>query len=253
VDGGARGHPHGSLLLPGPPLCPAPVKPLLILDTYLEEEGAASPMRALVGDRPTRVVRPPFGDAVPETSTEYAALLLTGSAASATDESLPWIAPLRALVRDAVDRDQPVLGICFGHQVLAQAVLGPEAVRRSETPEFGWREIEVLADHPLMAGIERRFSCFVSHFDEVCVPPGDLEVIARSNRCAIHAFQVPGKPAVGVQFHPEMPPEECERLVRRYLPRIDPDTDPETLLAQAVDQRPLGRELLANFLRWVPR
>ena len=225
--------------------------PYLILDTYLEEAGAAADMVELVGDRPTHTVRPPFGDDVPRHAAEWRGLLLTGSAASATDRKIPWLEPLRALVRDAVAHEVPVFGICFGHQVIAQAVCGEAAVRRSPTPELGWSEIEVTAAHPLLEGVPRGFPFFVSHFDEVCVEDNTLDVFARTPRCAIHGFQVPGKPVYGLQFHPEMPPDECTRLVREGLPRIDPTADIEECLASARDGRDLGRRILANFFRLV--
>lgn len=239
MDGRPRGQPPHSV-----------TAPLLILDTYLEPAGAAPDLRALVGARPVQVVRPPFGDALPADPSPFAALLLSGSVASTTDESLSWLPPLRAFVRQALEQARPILGICFGHQLLAQAALGFDVVRRSPTPELGFGEIELVGEHPLLDGIERRFTCFVSHFDEVHAAPGELEVFARSPDCAIHGFQVPGKPAIGVQFHPEMPPAECDRLVREYLPQVDADADPDAVLASAVDGRPLGRRLMANFFRW---
>ncbi len=227
------------------------MRPFLILDTYLEQTGAAPDIRALVGERETEAIRPPHGDPVPKSSGEHAGLLLTGSAASVTDPTLEWLEPIRALVRDAIERDRPVLGICFGHQLIAQAALGNEAARVSPTPELGWKEIEIFADHPLLAGIDRRFDCFVSHFDEVHVPPGSLEVFARSERCAVHGFQVPHKPVFGLQFHPEMPPEECRRLVRKNLVRADPEGDPEREIEREVDRRPLGRAIMKNFFELV--
>lgn len=224
------------------------MRPFLILDTYLEEAGGASELRALLGDRPSEAIRPPFGDAVPKSARDHAGLLLTGSAASVTDTSLEWLEPVRALVRDAIDRAQPVLGICFGHQLIAQAALGNDAVRVSPTPEIGWREIEVFAEHPLLKGIDRRFESFVSHFDEVWIPRGGLEVFARSDRCAVHGYQIPDRPVFGLQFHPELTPEECRRIVRRNLPQIDPEADPEREIAREVDGRPLGRRIVQNFL-----
>jgi len=225
------------------------MRPLLILDTYLEQAGGAPEFRALIGERASEAIRPPFGDAVPKSSRDHAGLLLTGSAASVTDSTLEWLEPIRDLVRDAIDRAQPVLGICFGHQLIAQAALGNDAVRVSPTPELGWREIEVFAEHPLLAGLDRRFECFVSHFDEVWIPEGGLEVFARSERCAVHGYQVPDRPVFGLQFHPELTPEECRRIVRRNLQRVAPEADPEREIARQVDGRPLGRRIMSSFFK----
>ncbi|MED6334829.1 MAG: type 1 glutamine amidotransferase [Planctomycetota bacterium] len=226
---------------------PGDPRPYLIVDSYLDELGAAQNLVPLLGDRPSIVVRAAF-ESVPRKAAEYAGILLTGSAASILDP-LPWIEPVLALLRDAAERDVPVFGICFGHQAIARALYGPAAVRSAPLSEIGWTEIELLGDDPLLEGIERRFVCFVSHFDEVTPGVEGLELLARSERCPMQGFRVTGKPIWAVQFHPEMPPEESERLLRRNLARhAYRGEDPEPILADATDRRNLGRRLVARFL-----
>ena len=165
------------------------------------------------------------------------------------DDSLPWLEPLEALVRDAAEREVPVLGVCFGHQIVARALLGPDAVRRSPTPEIGWFDIERTRDHPLFEGVEPRFRTFLSHFDEVTPGVAGIEVLARSERCPIQAYRIPGRPIWCVQFHAEMDAAETERLVReRSAGSPELGLDPDEVLRGAVDSSALRERLLANFL-----
>ncbi|MAF65352.1 MAG: hypothetical protein CMJ84_06805 [Planctomycetes bacterium] len=222
-------------------------RPYLIVDSYLDEQGAAQNLVPLLGERPSVVVRAAL-ETAPRSAADFAGILLTGSAASILDP-LPWIEPILALLRDAAATDVPVFGICFGHQAIARALHGPDAVRAAPLSEIGWTEIELLGDDPLLAGIERRFVCFVSHFDEVTPGVGDFALLARSERCPVQGFRVPGKPIWAVQFHPEMPPEESERLLRRNLARhAYRGEEPTAILAEAFDGRDLGRRLVARFL-----
>jgi GMP synthase-like glutamine amidotransferase len=120
-------------------------------------------------------------------------LVVMGSARSATDPSVGWIGYERRLVAGAVASEVPVLGVCFGGQLLAQ-VLGGH-VDRAPRPEFGWRLVDTAdADRvppgPWLVWHEERFSA----------PPGADEV-ARTE-VSLHAFVLGIH--TGVQFHPEV-------------------------------------------------
>ncbi len=221
-------------------------EPYLLLDCYVDDVGCAHLFQPLPRDAPAVVARPSKGDC-PDTTRDYAGVIVSGSAASAL-EGAEWMERVAALVRDAERRRQPVLGVCFGHQLVAHALLGPGAVRRSPTPELGWADVEVLAADPLLAGFERRFRPFLSHFDEV-LPLEGLDVLARSERCAVQAYRVSGRPIWGVQFHVEMDDAETERLVRvrsAELPELELDAG--ELLAARVDCAPLMERMMKNFL-----
>jgi len=227
-------------------------RPYLILDSYLDQDGAAGNLLPLVAPRRCEIVRT-AREPSPARAADFAGILMTGSAASVLDP-LPWIEPMLRLVRDAAAHDVPVLGICFGHQAIARALFGPAAVRPSPQSEIGWAEIELVGSNPLVEGFEQRFRCFVSHFDEVVPGIGGLEVFARTPRCAVQGFQVRGRRMWAVQFHPEMPLEEARTLVRCSLARhAYLGEDPEPVLAGAVDSLDLGRRLAARFLHLVER
>jgi glucosinolate gamma-glutamyl hydrolase len=79
--------------------------------------------------------------------------------------------------------------------------MGKDHVRKSPTAETGWTVIE-LSDNPIFKDIES-FKSAVFHYDEVFDLDDRFEITASSIRCAVHGFQVKGKPIFGVQFHPD--------------------------------------------------
>ena len=128
---------------------------------------------------------------------DYDGVVVTGSRASVYWDD-PWIPPTKEWVAEAVDRDLPFLGVCWGHQLLAD-VLGGE-VRDMGAYEIGYREIEHTGTSRLFEGIDRRFTAFTTHADEVAELPPGAEPLA-ANDYSNHGFRK-GR-VFGVQFHPE--------------------------------------------------
>ena len=104
-----------------------------------------------------------------------------------------WVGSETQLVRDAADAGVPLLGVCFGGQLLAQAFGG--SVQRSTVPEIGWYDVE--SDHPDLVPGGRWFQW---HFDRWTLPPGATEIARTAN--SSQAF-VLGR-ALALQFHPEI-------------------------------------------------
>lgn len=219
-------------------------RPYLILDAYLDDLGGARNLVPRLEGAPHRIVRVARGEAVPDSAEPFTGILVTGSAASLLDPP-PWVDAATGLVRDALRRSTPYLGLCFGHQLLAHAAGGEGAVVRSTPAEFGWVEIEQASPHPLLAGLPERFLAFESHRDEVRGEVPGLVNFARSADCAVQAIQVPGERQFGVQFHPEMSLEEIRALIAE---RLEPESA-SALLGRAVDTADLGDHVLARFLR----
>lgn len=144
----------------------------------------------------------------------FSHLLLSGSELSAAvrgdrDEEL------LAMIRAFLEAERPIFGICYGHQMLARAIAGDAACRRSETPEFGWRKPD-LRPNPIFYGVGDLVSAS-SHYDEVCNLPGDFTVIACTDHCAVQSYQYRDLPVWGVQFHPEVEHRQGEDMFRRNL------------------------------------
>jgi GMP synthase (glutamine-hydrolysing) len=138
-----------------------------------------------------------------ESIAAYSHLIISGSEASAMDESL-WTQELSQMVRDFIAAGKKVLAICYGHQFLARVICGKEHVIKMPVPEYGYSKIE-LKQNPLFEGISNPVVLEL-HYDAVVNLPDDFEVIARNDK-GIQAFQYKNKDIYGVQFHPEFDQE----------------------------------------------
>jgi GMP synthase-like glutamine amidotransferase len=136
----------------------------------------------------------PQGDGVPARAPGgYELIVALGSEESASDDTLPWLASELALLRAAVAAGVPVLGICFGSQLLARA-LGAE-VSRAARPEIGWLTVRSRDQALIPAG-----PWFQWHFDTFAPPPG--ATLLASSDCGPQAFV--RDRCLGLQFHPEV-------------------------------------------------
>ncbi|SEH17641.1 GMP synthase (glutamine-hydrolysing) [Natronorubrum sediminis] len=141
---------------------------------------------------------------------EFDAAVVTGSRTSVYwDEA--WMQATKEWVADAIDRDIPFLGVCWGHQLLADVLGG--TVEDMGAYEVGYSEIDRLkSDSRLFDGISEDFLAFTSHSDEVSeLPPGGTPLA--ENHYSNHGFR---KDRVfGVQFHPEYDTKTARELVHR--------------------------------------
>jgi GMP synthase-like glutamine amidotransferase len=123
----------------------------------------------------------------------------------------PWMEPELRLIRQAVDSDRRVLGICLGAQLIAHA-LGARVYPASDK-EIGWFPVEAIDGDTIGAfdGFPPRFTPLHWHGDTFDLPPGAM-LLARGPSCPNQAFQL-GRWALGLQFHLEATPESVETLV----------------------------------------
>lgn len=221
---------------------------LLVVDNAIDH-GMYRPVEhwaALAGFSPASVY-PPGGDALPEPGV-HTHVILTGSESSIVERAAWAEAELRWLER-AVRAGVRVLGSCWGHQLIAAALGGPECVRRAATPELGWERIAPTqnADDPLIDGA---FEAFVSHFDEVvpaCRP--ELRVLAASPGCAVQALRWGELPVWGIQAHPEIDPASGRRFLELGIERWPEHAHRfRAALTSPVRDSGQGRALLARFL-----
>jgi len=174
----------------------------------------------------------------------YDVLVILGSSSSVNDPDVhsAWFGRELQLLEEAVRRELPILGICFGAQALCRVFGG--TVERADVPEIGWYEVESSNDAPLGRG-----PWFEFHFDR-CVLPPSAQLWARTEH-AVQAFSVGRN--LGVQFHPEIDDAQLRDWFsadqsehpRQFASR-------EELLAQTVQETPAARvralELVDAFL-----
>ncbi|HET8526144.1 MAG TPA: type 1 glutamine amidotransferase [Actinomycetota bacterium] len=179
--------------------------------------------------------------------TEYDLVVSLGSEFAAFDDTRPFVRREATLMRRAVDEDVPVLGLCFGGQMLAR-VLGSENYRSDEA-EIGWLPVRTHDPDLVPEG-----PWFQWHFDVFTAPPGS-RVVAETD-VGVQAF-VAGR-SLGLQFHPEVTTRIMDDWVREYRHELDDEgVDPDALLEEthrlADQSRANAMRLFDRFLRDVAR
>jgi GMP synthase-like glutamine amidotransferase len=172
--------------------------------------------------------------------TAYDLVVSLGSEFAAFDDSKPFVRREATLMQRAVDEDVPVLGLCFGGQMLAR-VLGSENYRSDEA-EIGWLPVRTYDADLVPEG-----PWFQWHFDVFTAPPG-ARVVAETD-VGVQAF-VAGR-SLGLQFHPEVTTQIMDDWVREYRHELDDEgVDTDALLEET---RRLEERTRANAMRLFDR
>ncbi|MDD5337481.1 MAG: GMP synthase subunit A [Candidatus ainarchaeum sp.] len=112
--------------------------------------------------------------------------------------------------------DVPLLGVCWGHQMIGY-VLGGK-VAKGASAEYGFAKITVDNEDLIFRGMPREFNAWVSHFDEVKEAPPDFEALAHSDTCKIEAMRHKNRDIFSVQFHPEVwHTQNGEKILENFL------------------------------------
>ena len=164
---------------------------------------------------------------LPASADDHEAYVVTGSSAGVYDD-LPWIAPLKTFIR-AVQGRARMVGLCFGHQVMAEAMGG-----RVEKSHKGWglglHHYAIDAVEPWMDEI-RTIAVAASHQDQVVAPPAGTTVLASSDFTPYAALIYAGGTAVSFQFHPEFGRGMDEALVELRRERLPDPAEADRMLA----------------------
>ena len=166
-------------------------------------------------DVPWESFRPMEGR-FPDLKQDFTHIILTGSEASIMERE-PWVVQEVEFVREAVAGGLPILGSCYGHQLLALALRGPAQVRRCPHPEVGWIPISIKEKNSLL-GDQDMIYAFAIHFDEVVTLDEEFTILASTERCPIQAFELKGRPIWGVQFHPEINIPQAKKFLQDLIP-----------------------------------
>ena len=171
------------------------------------------------------------------------AVLITGSPAGVYDAT-PWMDPLRDFIDRAFAAGTPMVGVCFGHQIIADVLGG--IVRKSEK---GWgigrHTYDIISRRDWMNGAGATVSLSASHQDQVIEPPRGATTLARSKHTEHAVLAYDGAPVISIQGHPEFSDEFVSAL---YSARRG-----KTLSSEAVDaaldslKRPEDNSLVAEW------
>jgi GMP synthase-like glutamine amidotransferase len=196
------------------------------------------------------------GVPVPADPRAFAGIGMMGGPMSVND-GLAWIAPLGALLREAVDAGVPVLGHCLGGQLLAQALGAP--VTRTETPEIGWHEIaacDAKAQRDWFGG-RATLTVFQWHYDVFALPIGSTRVL--TNPFNVNQAYVVGDRHIGFQCHIEMTRDLTETWLASGADELPAQSTPAQQSAvdirEDMDARIATLHALAGdvYARWVRR
>jgi GMP synthase-like glutamine amidotransferase len=211
-----------------------PTPPGRIRDWLAEQEAEVDVLRI---DEETRTPDP----------RDYDLMVSLGSEFAAYNDSIPFIQRETELIRAAANADVPILGVCFGGQLMARALGGKSF--KAEHSEIGWLSVrtndpDLVPDGPW----------FNWHFDTFTLPPG-AKLIADTD-VGPQAYVIGRN--LGLQFHPEVTPQIMDNWVRAYRHELDAEgVDPDALLEETKKRAPQARKtterLLNNFLDGIAR
>ena len=172
----------------------------------------------------------------------HGAYLVTGSPAGVYDPLL-WIEPLMEFIRAA--KDSKMIGVCFGHQAMAQA-LGGEVIKSPKGWGTGLQRYRVVHPQHWTNG-EPQVAIPASHQDQVVVQPPNTTIVAASDFTPFAALAWTDRPAISFQFHPEFSVGYAKALIEKRYDRVN---DPDAALASldAPNDNARVGDWMRNFL-----
>jgi len=170
---------------------------------------------------------------------EHGAYLITGSPAGVYDP-LPWIEPLMQFIRSA--NGAKMIGVCFGHQVMAEA-LGGHVEKSNKGWGAGLHRYTVVRSEPWIDS-SGTIAIPASHQDQVILQPPNTEVVAASDFTPFAALAWTDRPAISFQFHPEFSPAFAKALIEK---RYDVVPNPDTAIASL--QAPNDNQVVGGWIR----
>lgn len=183
---------------------------------------------------------------LPDSPAACDAYLCSGSKYSVYDP-FEWVGALKGFVQQLHECGTPYVGICFGHQMLAQA-LGGEVAPAPQGWGVGVQDMAILRQEPWMHPSRPRCRLQYMHGDQVVRLPEGGVPLGRSAHCEVTMFRVGGA-MLGIQGHPEFPAAYNEALIRARIERIGAERAHDALarLDQPTDA-PVVAQWIARFL-----
>ncbi len=137
-------------------------------------------------------------------------LILSGGPSSVSEPNAPRLDPR------ILEANLPILGLCYGHQLIAQIAKGK--VKPATCKEYGIAQVEIDKRVGVLKGLNEKEKVWMSHGDTVFALPPEFEVLAHTENCPVAAFKHKEKPIYGLQWHPEViHTENGVRMLRNFI------------------------------------
>ena len=195
---------------------------------------------ALLGPRFATASYHAAGGELPKHAADHDAYLVTGSPAGVYEDH-PWIPPLKDFLRSAKGQAK-LVGICFGHQIMAEAFGG-----RVVKSEGGWRvglQRYQVVEAAAWMDDAHSFAIPVSHQDQVVEQPPNSSLVAGNAFTPFGLLAYEDQPAISFQGHPEFDPAYAQALIETRRERLP---EPDSAIASL--EHPNDRERVASWIR----
>lgn len=189
-----------------------------------------------------------FRDELPSTTQDIDGIIITGSSKEVYDDE-SWIQSLEKFVNRARAHRIPMLGVCFGLQLIAQAT-GGKVTKNPKGREIGTKKAQLTESgktDPLFAGLPQTVDVQESHQSAVVQLPQNAQLLAE-NSFGIQAFRLKKEPTWGVQFHPEVTPETLKKVVAFRKPVLENEGIDTDVCMKEIGPTPESKRVLQNFL-----
>ncbi|RJQ26481.1 MAG: type 1 glutamine amidotransferase [Peptococcaceae bacterium] len=197
---------------------------------------------------------------IPYNLSNYKAMVVLGGPMNVYEEDdYPYLKQIGTLIKEAVVKRIPTLGICLGAQLIAKSLGAP--VRRNRVKEIGWHKVRLTAasrHSPLFTGLPEEFITFQWHGDTFDLPSGSVHP-AFSDACKNQAFSL-GTYIHGLQFHPEVTAQMVAEWVEAYGDEIEEFGGAgasERLLAETTskeqESKAAAEKFMANWLNIIAK
>lgn len=184
---------------------------------------------------------------LPGEPAHWDGIVVTGSPAMVSDRE-PWSESTGAWLAKAVEQGVPVLGVCYGHQLLAHA-LGGKVGYHPDGRESGTYPVNLhdsVSGDPLFEGLPRTFKAQLTHRQSVLELPANAILLASNDFERHQAFRI-GPCAWGVQFHPEITADVMRAYLKAQTPALLQEGFSPDLLLSQVEDAPYASSLLQRF------
>jgi len=190
------------------------------------------------------------GGEFPGEVSGYSGVVLSGSPAAAYDTA-DWVIAEHALIQRLAQRRVPMLGICFGSQILASALCGRDQVFRRPWCEVGHLPLSLrpsAVEDPLFGDVPAQTEMFVWHNDEVRADHRDMTVLAATEACPNQIWRHRALPVWGVQGHLELRPAEAPAWFERNRANLEKDGADVAALQRSVNGSAVWEKVFHRFL-----